>query len=216
MQQIAVGAVQFDDRRSRRRARAAPPRRRRRATRRGRRHRVRAAPASLRPWRSGSAPRSARPGRRGRHLRPSARALPYQGRCMLALRPAWASWIAGTAPWARRNAAMRCSGATWASFHRPRSPWVMRPSATTAVASVMTMPAPPCANLPRWTRCQSLATPSSAEYWHIGEIMMRFFDVTPPSAIGVKQDGSGIVTLTLTAGARPRRNGAIAMQLFSR
>src|SRR5437660_10491429 len=35
------------------------------------------------------------------------------------------------------------------------------------------MPAPPWANLPRWTRCQSVTWPSSAEYWHIGDTTMR-------------------------------------------
>jgi hypothetical protein len=30
-------------------------------------------------------------------------------------------------------------------------------------------PAPPAARAPRWTRCQSFASPSSAEYWHIGD-----------------------------------------------
>ena len=50
----------------------------------------------------------------------------------------------------------------------------MRPSAFTAVASVITMPAPPTARDPRWTRCQSVGTPSTvAEYWHIGETKMR-------------------------------------------
>ena len=34
----------------------------------------------------------------------------------------------------------------------------------TAVASVNTSPAPPMARLPRWTRCQSLARPSTLEY----------------------------------------------------
>src|SRR5450759_2551618 len=44
----------------------------------------------------------------------------------------------------------------------------MRPSGETAVASAMTSAAPPAARAPRWTRCQSFATPSSAEYMHIG------------------------------------------------
>ena len=34
-------------------------------------------------------------------------------------------------------------------------------------------PAPPCANLPRCTRCQSVTWPSCAEYWHMGEMTMR-------------------------------------------
>ena len=54
----------------------------------------------------------------------------------------------------------------------------MRPSGATAVASTMTSPAPPTAREPRWTKCQSFATPSSAEYWHIGETPMRLRSVT--------------------------------------
>jgi hypothetical protein len=61
----------------------------------------------------------------------------------------------------------------------PVSPCVMRPRFSTAVASTNTTPAPPCANLPRWTRCQSPACPSVAEYWHIGETTTRFLRVTP-------------------------------------
>ncbi len=36
-------------------------------------------------------------------------------------------------------------------------------------------------------KCQSLAEPSSAEYWHIGDTMMRLDKVKPRSAIGVKR-----------------------------
>ena len=43
----------------------------------------------------------------------------------------------------------------------------------TAAASVNTAAAPPTARLPRCTRCQSVARPSSQEYWHIGETRMR-------------------------------------------
>ncbi len=60
----------------------------------------------------------------------------------------------------------------------PVSPWVMRPRFSTAVASTNTTPAPPCANLPRCTRCQSVTCPSFAEYWHIGETTMRFLRET--------------------------------------
>src|SRR5712671_261122 len=61
----------------------------------------------------------------------------------------------------------------WASSQIPVSPCVMRPRFSTAVASTNTMPAPPWANFPRWTRCQSVTSPSRAEYWHIGETTMR-------------------------------------------
>jgi hypothetical protein len=50
-------------------------------------------------------------------------------------------------------------------------------------------------NLPRCTRCQSLATPSAAEYWHIGEIRMRFLAVTPRRVIGWNNSGCDIETL---------------------
>ena len=39
----------------------------------------------------------------------------------------------------------------------------MRPSGVTAVASTITIPAPPTARLPKWTICQSFGMPSSAE-----------------------------------------------------
>ena len=43
----------------------------------------------------------------------------------------------------------------------------------TAVASAITIAAPPTARLPRWTMCQSFGRPSVLEYWHIGETKMR-------------------------------------------
>src|SRR5215471_17259002 len=49
----------------------------------------------------------------------------------------------------------------------------MRPCRSTWVASTITRPAPEFASMPRWARCQSLATPSSALYWHIGEMTTR-------------------------------------------
>src|SRR5688500_11540787 len=54
----------------------------------------------------------------------------------------------------------------------------MRPSGATAVASAITRAAPPTARAPRCTRCQSFGTPSSAEYWHMGETTMRFLSDT--------------------------------------
>src|SRR5438067_2856603 len=61
----------------------------------------------------------------------------------------------------------------------PRSCGLMRPVAVTAVASVNTSAAPPTARLPRCTKCQSLAKPSTLEYSHIGETTIRFASVTP-------------------------------------
>src|ERR1700712_4457930 len=64
-----------------------------------------------------------------------------------------------------------------------------RPSRVTAVASTTTSAAPPTARLPRWTRCQSLAIPSSALYWHIGETAMRLRNVTPRRVNGGRRAG---------------------------
>ena len=112
--------------------------------------------------------------------------LPSQGRDIELLRPACPSWIAGTAPCPRKKAAIRASSAICSSRHRPRSPCVILPSSRTAVASRNTMPAPPCANFPACTKCQSLANPSWAEYWHIGEITIRLREVMPRNCSGVK------------------------------
>src|SRR6266481_883666 len=60
----------------------------------------------------------------------------------------------------------------------------MRPSGRTAVASVRTSPAPPTARPPRWTRCQSLAKPSTLEYSHIGETNTRLPNFTSRIASG--------------------------------
>ena len=63
----------------------------------------------------------------------------------------------------------------------------MRPSGTTADASTITSPAPPCARLPRCTRCQSVANPSCDEYWHIGETPIRFLNVIERSGKAEKR-----------------------------
>src|SRR3954470_18772812 len=65
----------------------------------------------------------------------------------------------------------------------------MRPSRVTCVASIIIRPAPLYARWPRWMRCQSFIEPSSAEYWHIGEMTMRLGSVMPPSWNGVKSSG---------------------------
>ncbi len=84
---------------------------------------------------------------------------------------------------------MRDRARAWSSFHRPMSPGLMRPLASTPVASTNTRAAPPMAKRPRCTRCQSLATPSMALYWHMGETTMRFLSVRPRTANGVKSSG---------------------------
>src|SRR5258706_10345352 len=67
----------------------------------------------------------------------------------------------------------------------------MRPSRVTLVFSTTNRPAPEQAMLPRCARCQSVIEPSSAEYWHIGEITTRLGSVMPPSWIGSNSLGCG-------------------------
>jgi hypothetical protein len=43
-------------------------------------------------------------------------------------------------------------------------------------ASVMISPAPPTARLPKCTRCQLLAKPSTLEYSHMGDTTIRFLN----------------------------------------
>src|SRR5262249_13332702 len=71
----------------------------------------------------------------------------------------------------------------------PRSCGLIRPTADTAVASVITSDAPPTARLPRWTRCQSFENPSTLEYSHIGETTIRFDSVSERKAIGSNRCG---------------------------
>jgi hypothetical protein len=100
---------------------------------------------------------------------------PSQGVWLDALRPAWASCIASAIfECLRTDLRIGFSAASVASFHSPRQPGVMRPSASTAVASMQNIAAPDSARLLMWVKCQSLASPFWAEYWHIGATMMRF------------------------------------------
>jgi len=112
-----------------------------------------------------------------------------QGASVPALRPAWASWIPGTAPRPAMKRVMRSRGSICPSSHRPRSWGLMRPSGSTAEASVSTSPAPPWARPPRWTRCQSEGRPAVAEYWHMGETAMRLGKVVPRRVSGSKSPG---------------------------
>jgi hypothetical protein len=90
-----------------------------------------------------------------------------------------------TAPWPCRKSTIRVHAACCSSFQSPVSAGLIRPSGTTAVASVNTRPAPPLANEPKWTRCQSFGTPSTAEYWHIGATQTRLRAVTSRRVIGL-------------------------------
>src|ERR1700704_349185 len=69
----------------------------------------------------------------------------------------------------------------------PRSCGLIRPSAVTADASVMTSAAPPTARVPRCTKCQSFEKPSTLEYWHIGETTMRLASVSERRGSGSKR-----------------------------
>src|SRR6476469_3250526 len=67
----------------------------------------------------------------------------------------------------------------------PASAGEMRPSGSTADASVNTRPAPPRANDPSGTRCHGSGMPSVDEYWHIGETQTRLRISRSRSRMGV-------------------------------
>src|SRR4051794_13571229 len=81
----------------------------------------------------------------------------------------------------------RPSADSVSSDHRPRSSGLMRPSGDTAVASMISSPAPDRANWPRWMMCQSVARPSSAEYWHMGAMTIRLRICSAPTRYGVNR-----------------------------
>src|SRR5260370_337178 len=60
----------------------------------------------------------------------------------------------------------------------------MRPVDSACVASMQNIAAPDSARLLMWVKCQSLASPFSAEYWHIGATMMRLRRFSSRSLIG--------------------------------
>ena len=109
---------------------------------------------------------------------------------MLALRPACASWIEARAPCDCTIVTIRAQASACSSFQMPASSGLMRPSGTTAAASVVTRPKPPVAWRPRLTRCQSVGTPScfDTEYWHIGESQMRLRAVRPRRVRGSRRE----------------------------
>ena len=67
----------------------------------------------------------------------------------------------------------------------------MRPIASTAVASMQNIAAPDSASMLMWVKCQSLASPFSAEYWHIGATMMRLGKLKAAQADRGKQGAHG-------------------------
>src|ERR1700722_6395331 len=70
------------------------------------------------------------------------------------------------------------------------------------------MPAPPIANLPRCTRCQSVGAPSAARYCDIGETTMRLRTVNPRTVTGrnitgmpgATSSGCGVIMVGLREG----------------
>ena len=64
---------------------------------------------------------------------------------------------------------------------------MIRPIGSTAVASMQNTAAPDSASELMWVKCQSLASPSTEEYWHIGATMTRLESVRPRSLIGEKR-----------------------------
>src|SRR5215472_10914793 len=82
-------------------------------------------------------------------------------------------------PYLRQKAMTRASASSFSSDHRPRSYLLRRPGISTAVASVMSNPAPDTDRWPRCIMCQSVALPFRAEYWPIGETTMRLPSSSP-------------------------------------
>src|SRR5450432_988229 len=54
--------------------------------------------------------------------------------------------------------------------------------------------------------CQSVARPSTAEYWHIGDTTMRLASVSLRSEYGEKSDGDTVRTNSASVRGRPRRH----------
>ena len=162
LNQIAVGAMNFEDSKpaASRRCAASPQR-----------------SPNRRPHHPPAHAASGRPGRIRRLARPvprppshrrrgflGQRLPPSQGRPRRALRPPWPSWIAGTAPCARIKSA-NC--ATW-NEHRARGPnrRRCRNRAAQPGRSDHHQAALPAAKRPMFIKCQSVGKPLTAAYWH--------------------------------------------------
>ena len=72
------------------------------------------------------------------------------------------------------------------SVQIPRHPGVILPLASTADASAKISPVLALAKVLKCANCQSLATPSFAEYIHSGESTILLGIVTPLIVIGLK------------------------------
>ena len=127
---------------------------------------------------------------RRRRAGPCRTARPTDGRSRPCVRRGRAGCRSG-APWLCTKSTMRRQASACSSFQMPASCGEMRPSGTTAEASVMTSPKPPVARAPRCTRCQSSGTPSIEEYWHIGASQTRLRTVSDRSVIGSNSFDTG-------------------------
>ena len=121
----------------------------------------------------------------------------------LAAGMARAGWRSGSA---NARGSQRRRGRSAASVRRPsrpRSSDVIRPSGSTAVASTQSRPAPESAKCPRWIMCQSVARPLSAEYWHMGEMIMRLGRVRLRSESG---ENNALMKTSGSWGERSKRH----------
>ncbi len=102
----------------------------------------------------------------------------------------------GAAPWHFRNSHKRRSPGTCSSLQMPTSPWVIRPSRSTALASTNTRPAPPRAKRPRCPSGSFAVGTGSApgdRQGVVGEspIRRRSSDPRRPRAVRVWPRGQG-------------------------
>ncbi len=77
------------------------------------------------------------------------------------------------------------NAASFSSDPSARQPNEIRPASSTPVASTISIPAPDIAKVPKCIACQSVALPSTAEYWHMGLTTIRLGSVTERSENGV-------------------------------
>ena len=176
------------------RARRASRARRSRRRARARRRRAKARPRAAMPAASSGSRRRVRRGeRRRRRRRPASsrllvRRLPRARPRAPAPTPCARRAPAGCRPRAlracRKSHDPRPAPAACASFQRPGVAGEMRPSGVTAVASVITRPAPPRRGEPRCTRCQSSGTPSTRGVLAHGRPATRLRTVAARSAAG--------------------------------
>ena len=117
---------------------------------------------------------------------------PFHGLSQAALRPACASWMPGTAPCALMKLAIGFHAATCSADQMPASHGVMRPSGADARGLREHEPGAADGAAAEVHECQSLGTPFSHEYWHMGETKTRLGIVTERSVMGLKRRDMGV------------------------